>query len=114
VRDCEAGPQEILRPIVEFNARFTLGTIAIGLIRRALEQIKQPLDLHPGARRAFYFGLDAPKSGWNRAFDEISGRKVLIPLWHPSDVVKPALLFAESREALDAVVWSAHQTKSKR
>ncbi|MBW2723470.1 MAG: DUF455 family protein [Deltaproteobacteria bacterium] len=113
VPDCSKGPQEILRPIVEFNARFTLGTIAIGLIRRALSQIKEPLDLGPGARRAFYFGLDAPKSGWSRAFDEITGKKVLIPLWHASDEVKPAILFAESREALDAVVWSARQSKAK-
>jgi len=29
------GQEEILRPVVEFNARFTLGTIALGLVQRA-------------------------------------------------------------------------------
>lgn len=114
LRDCNGIPRDVLRPIVEFNARFTLGTISIGVVRRALEQIKEPLDLTPGSRRAFYFGLDAPKSGWQQAFRGITGKKVLIPLWHPSDEVKPAIIFAESRDALDAVVASARQPKSKR
>jgi uncharacterized ferritin-like protein (DUF455 family) len=114
LRDGNGTPRDVLRPIVEFNARFTLGTISIGLVRRALERIKEPLDLIPGLRRAFYFGLDAPKSGWDQAFRGVTGKKVLIPLWHPSDEVKPAIIFAESRDALDAVVASARQPKSRR
>lgn len=31
-----AGGAEVLRPVVEFNARFTVGTISIGLVERAL------------------------------------------------------------------------------
>ncbi len=31
-----SGGAEVLRPVVEFNARFTVGTIAVGLVERAL------------------------------------------------------------------------------
>ena len=31
-----SGGETLLRPIVEFNARFTMGIVAIGLVRRAL------------------------------------------------------------------------------
>lgn len=31
------GGEEILRPVVEFNARFTMGTVALGLVARARE-----------------------------------------------------------------------------
>ena len=107
-------PTEILRPLVEFNARFTMGTIAIGIVRRAIDQIREPLALTPGMRCAFYFGLDAPKSGWEAIFESVAGKKWLIPLWHPEDEMKPAILFAESRSALDAVVAAARQPKPKR
>ena len=104
---------EILRPIVEFNARFTMGTIAIGIVRRALAQIKEPLDLTPGMRCAFYFGLDAPEPGWEQTLEAVEGKKWLIPLSHPADEVKPAILFAESRSALDNVVAAARQPKPR-
>ncbi len=113
MRDDTGAMREVLRPIVEFNARFTLGTIVIGLVRRALQQIKEPLDLTPGARRAFYFGLDAPECGWEQAFDAITGKKVLIPLWTPLDDAKPAILFAESRDALDAVTSKPRRAKHR-
>jgi len=49
-----------LRPVVEFNARFTLGIVAIGWLRRALPRIRRELSLDPGGLRAFQFRLDAP------------------------------------------------------
>jgi hypothetical protein len=104
---------EILRPLVEFNARFTMGIIAIGIVRRALEQIKEPLGLEPGVRSAFYFGLDAPESGWESILETVPGKKCLIPLWHAADEIKPAILFAESRSALDGVVAAAHRPKPR-
>jgi hypothetical protein len=107
-------PEEILRPLVEFNARFTMGTIAIGIVRRAIDRIREPLALTPGMRCAFYFGLDAPPSGWESIFEAVPGRKWLIPLWHPEDEMKPAILFAESRSALDDVVAAARQPKPNR
>ena len=103
-RDASDRPCELFRSVVEFNARFTMGTISIGLLRRALSLVKEPMDLTPGTRRAFFFGLKEPDGGWQAAADAIPGRTHLIRLGHPGDEIQPALLFAEDRAALDAVV----------
>jgi hypothetical protein len=112
------GPDEtethVLRPLVEFNARFTMGTIAVGLVRRALDLIRTPLDLTPGSRRAFYFGLDAPEGGWAKHVDSIEGRKHSISLSFPGDEICPAIVFAESTEALDPIVEAVRRTKARR
>ncbi len=92
-----AEEREIFRPIVELNARFTLGTVALGLVRRALPRIKAPLDLVPGRRCAFYFALDAP----NAVADP---RVHQIRLGQPGASPNPALLFARSRQELDTVL----------
>ncbi len=94
----------LLRPLVEFNARFTLGTIAIGLVRRALDQVRQAIDLSPGVRRAFLFSLKAPEGGWEAALAGVPGRTKFISLAHPDDEIHPGMIFAESLEALDSVV----------
>ncbi|MFT5444308.1 MAG: hypothetical protein ACI8W3_003363, partial [Myxococcota bacterium] len=114
IADAQGVTQEVFRPIVEFNARFTMGTITIGLLRRALEQVKEPLALEPGERRAFYFGLDAPDGGWEANAANVGERHVFIPLWHPDDALKPGILFAETASALDPVVAAAKTPKSKR
>jgi hypothetical protein len=92
-----------LRPIVEFNARFTLGIIAIGLLRRALPRIRQELSLDPGGLRAFLFRLDAPPGGWPDNTDAQGA--LLIPLSAEDPDAgaraKPGLLLADDREALD-------------
>jgi hypothetical protein len=53
----EAG--EELRPLCELNARFTLGTIVIGMLRRARRRIDQGLGPAPGSALEFEFILDA-------------------------------------------------------
>jgi len=55
--DPESGA-EVLRPVVELNARFTVGTVAIGLARRALEAARSRGDLADGAAVDFAFSLD--------------------------------------------------------
>lgn len=47
----------LLRPTVELNARFTTGTIAVGLLRRARDWLDDRLPPRPGARRTFAFDL---------------------------------------------------------
>lgn len=113
ISDVNGKLNETLRPLVEFNARFTMGTIAIGLVRLALDLVKETIDLNPGDRRAFYFGLDAPEGGWDTNFAGIEGKKAMISLAYPLDEIKPAILFAESGEALDAVVAAARRPKPK-
>ena len=51
------GGREILWPSVELNARFTIGTVTLGLVRRALPAIIATLGLSPGELRGFRFAL---------------------------------------------------------
>ncbi len=44
---------ERFRPLVEWNARFTLGTVAIGLVRQNLARLKERFGLEPGGRCPF-------------------------------------------------------------
>ncbi|MEX2205521.1 MAG: hypothetical protein WEF50_04760 [Myxococcota bacterium] len=62
---------EALRPVVELNARFTAGTVALGFVARALRA-----DLAPGAR-AFYFGFPPEGGAWP---ERSSGGAEAIPL----------------------------------
>ena len=48
----------VLRPAVEFNARFTMGTIVAGLLRRARAMLRHSYPTQPGRRRALCFALD--------------------------------------------------------
>jgi len=95
-----------LRAVVEFNARFTFGIVAIGLLRRALPRVRSALALHPGALRAFLFRLDAPPGGWPVPGD--AERALLIPLSaaEPTGAARgePGLLLADDREALDRLL----------
>jgi len=105
-----------LRPVVEFNARFTLGIVAIGWLRRALPLIRKQLALAPAAPKAFVFRLDAPPGGWPEAADA----KDL--LWIPLDAEDPApaprsepgLLLAHDRAALDGVLAAARAVAQPR
>jgi hypothetical protein len=95
-----------LRPVVEFNARFTLGIVAIGWLRRALPRIRRELSLDPGELRAFEFRLDAPLGGWPKPAE--SEGELLIPLSAEDSAavarIEPGLLLATDGEALDRVL----------
>jgi len=53
----------ILRPVVELNARFTAGTVTIGLVRRLLPRLKRKeLRLRASERMRFRFWLSLPAS----------------------------------------------------
>jgi len=84
---------------VEFNARFTMGTLAAGLLRRALPGLDEDFRPRPGDPRSFYFGLDAPQGGWPKPTDE---NLRMLPLWASSEAQRPALLFAENGAQLRA------------
>jgi len=99
-----ADDREVFRPVVEFNARFTLGTVVVGLLRRALPRIREVLSLGPGELRSFYFGLGEPECGWHR-----SDRGLLVLLSsgdepdRPPDTSErgPGLFVAIDREDID-------------
>ena len=92
-----------LRPVVEFNARFTFGTVAIGLLRRALPRIRRELSLDPGGLRAFLFRLDAPPGGWPDSTDARDALLISLGAEDPAAAARaePGLLLADDRAALD-------------
>jgi hypothetical protein len=96
--EAEAGRTE-LRAAVEFNARFTLGTVAIGLLRRALPGLGPERFPRPGELRAFQFQLDAPPGGWPDLSD--ANDVLSIALGDPDAGAEPALLIADDRTVLD-------------
>jgi len=55
--------RSVLRPVVELNARFTLGTVVLGLLRRARPWIEAALAPAPGERIAFDFAFLGAASG---------------------------------------------------
>lgn len=83
-----------LRPIVELNARFTIGTIAVGLVRRWLRSARQTLDFGPGDRVGFLL------AGHLEDGAASEGRHV-VPLAAPSAALRPALVFAREADDLD-------------
>lgn len=102
---------ELLRPLVEINARFSIGGIALGVVRRAFDAHKSQLELEPGVQRSFYFGLDAPRGGWKRALEAAGHGALWIPLGDKKDAHSPALLFAASVEALDRALAATAGSK---
>ena len=92
--------EPVLRPCVEWNARFTMGTVVLGLVRRLLPRLRSELDLGPGERRAFAFALDAPLAGWESAREAAGTGSLLVPLSCPGDSLEPALLFTADRARL--------------
>jgi hypothetical protein len=95
-----------LRPVVEFNARFTLGIVAIGLLRRALPRIRQGLSLDPGGLRAFLFRIDAPPGGWPESIDAEAALLIPLSAEDPAATarIEPGLLLADDGEALGRVL----------
>jgi hypothetical protein len=97
-----ADDREHTRSVVEFNARFTMGTVAVGLVRRALPRLKQELGLQPGERMPFALLLDAPPDGWEAVRERARAGGLVVPLWRQGAARHPALLFAADSETLAA------------
>ena len=94
--------EPLLRPCVEWNARFTMGVVVIGLVRRLLQRLQSELELGPGERRAFAFRLDAPAAGWQSARRTAGPGSLLVPLSCAGDSLEPALVFAPDRARLQS------------
>jgi hypothetical protein len=88
---CAEAGELLLRPLLELNARFTVGVVAIGLVRQQLPALRRDLGLDAGQRIAFHFGLEPPAAGWP---GDAEGLRV-VPLG-----ARPALVFARSEELL--------------
>lgn len=64
VYELDGAPE--LRPVCEFNARFTMGIVALGALRRARADIKAALEMTPGDRAGFVFAA-SHREGWSSA-----------------------------------------------
>lgn len=95
--------REILRPLVEFNARFSVGIVALGLVRRALPWLREAQGLEPGTRKSFYVALDAPPGGWDQADRTITAPFERISLGGPPGGPEPCLVVCEASTDLDPI-----------
>ncbi len=100
-----------LRTIVEFNARPTMGLVAIGLARRALPRVRKRLGLEPGTRYAFALTQRAPDDrDWRRRiYAQIGSDCLILDLSGASRSGDPlaSLVFARDPETLRAARSSA-------
>jgi len=96
--DPETG-EERLRAVVELNARFTTGTVTVGLVRRALPRVKRALRLRAGERVVFHLSMDGtfPDGAGPDATLEARARRLGDAALHlPLVAGGPALLFHRS------------------
>jgi hypothetical protein len=108
----EAGtePREVLRPLLELNARFTAGFVTLALVRRALPSVREALALTPSQRRAFLFSLDVPTgwSDWSEIERELGDQTRLLRLdsgeGSRASPLRPGLLFTRRLADLRAVL----------
>ena len=109
-QDEDGRPHNALRPVVEFNARFTMGIVALGALRRARTEIKEALSVSPGERIGFIFATSNRK-GWNAARAELKRASAGAVHWSPVATALPldaesgpAILAAREPDALSAVI----------
>ena len=98
------GGEHLFRPAVEFNARVTMGTIAVGLLRRALPTLRRALPRDASERRAFHFSLVPPPAGWQSKY---SAECLMLPLGRPADVPPPGLRVANDPGQLEMAFQAA-------
>jgi hypothetical protein len=96
------------RPVVEWNARFTLGIVVLGLLRRARAEIRRAFRPPPERRLWFEFALEAPPGGWPES-------DASLRVWRFADAgaeLVPGLAVAVDRETLDARLGTGDQSPS--
>jgi len=86
------------RPLVEFNARFTAGTVALGHLARHVGTVRAALGLAPGQRCHFYIG----RRSRERSLASHEGTVVLPLLVTGNSIAEaPVLVVARERTAVD-------------
>ncbi|MCB9722776.1 MAG: hypothetical protein H6748_01860 [Spirochaetaceae bacterium] len=107
-----AGGHTHRRGVVEVNARATMGLVAVGLVRRALPQVREALALLPGARRGFALVVTTPSDDPARDSDAIARGLaaqvdgIALDLGDGGEATAPRawLLFGREREVLREAV----------
>ena len=102
----DADGKEWLRPVVEFNARFTTSTVMLELLGRALGNVRVQAMCSRGPV-AFCFLMDAPPECLDAGRDDLW----VIPLGERGGSGVPALFLASSEKALDPIVFQGLRWK---
>jgi len=97
--------REHLRPAVEFNARVTMGLVALGILRRAIPSRGDALGIEPGDRRAFLLGMlgenaDQIAREISQQADSLMAPLDLSSSKSESSAPKPFLFFSRDLESL--------------
>ena len=91
------------RPLVEFNARFTAGTVALGHIARNLDRVKAELGLASDETCHFYLG----RSGQGMPVAPREGTVVVL-LFRESEQLADAPVLVVAREEAVIDAWLRH------
>ncbi len=93
-----------LRSAVEFNARPTMGLVAIGLVKRALPKVRRKLGLEPGDRNGFALTYHAASDReWRkRIYAHVGNDAVIVDLSRASLEGDPqaSLVFARDPDSI--------------
>lgn len=104
-------PIERLRGAVEFNARATMGLVAIGLVKRALPRVRKRLGLQPGDRHGFALThRAADDTAWRaRIYEHVGNDAVILDLAEASAPGDPraSLVFSRDPAAIRGARGSA-------
>ena len=90
--------REEFRPVCELNARYTAGTVALGMLRRHLAALKDDLALILEERGWWHFAPLPPGAGWP---EPRPGERVRIPLDPGAGAAGPALCAARDASTLE-------------
>lgn len=93
-------PIERLRGAVEFNARSTMGLVAIGLVKRAFPRVRKRLGLQPGERHGFALThRAADDTTWRaRIYEHVGNDAVIVDLAEASGPGDPRASLVFSRD----------------
>ena len=93
-------PIERLRGAVEFNARSTMGLVAIGLVKRAFPRVRKRLGLQPGERHGFALThRAADDTTWRaRIYEHVGNDAAIVDLAEASGPGDPRASLVFSRD----------------
>ena len=93
---------EVLRPTVELNARFTMGIVALGCLRRARRQLREALAIEADMRVGVVVAYQAPGREWREFEPDLVLPIAVLPRADPQR--GPAILAAHDPTRLDPIV----------
>jgi len=92
---------EVLRPTVELNARFTMGTVALGCLRRERKRLRKELRVQPEERAHVLVANQPPGGSWQNHGADVFIPIEILPRVAPD--LGPAIVASRDPLQLDAI-----------